>query len=95
MAYLNPGLEISLISEADDKEATFYFEGGIKSLVKHLNSKRQVLNPDPIYVEKESDGTRVEVSVQYNDGFAETVMGFANCIHTVDGGTHLTGFRGA
>ena len=65
MAYLNPGLEISLISEADDKEATFYFEGGIKSLVKHLNSKRQVLNPDPIYVEKESDGTRVEVSVQY------------------------------
>ena len=95
MAYLNPGLEISLISEADDKEATFYFEGGIKSLVKHLNSKRQVLNPDPIYVEKESDGTRVEVSVQYNDGFAETVMGFAYCIHTVDGGTHLTGFRGA
>jgi len=95
MAYLNPGLEISLISEADDQEATFYFEGGIKSLVKHLNSKRQVLNPDPIYVEKESDGTRVEVSVQYNDGFAETVMGFANCIHTIDGGTHLTGFRGA
>tara|TARA_Y100000590_G_scaffold342299_1_gene390799 strand:+ start:4773 stop:7334 length:2562 start_codon:yes stop_codon:yes gene_type:complete len=95
MAYLNPGLEISLISEPEDKEATFYFEGGIKSLVKHLNSKRQVLNPDPIYVEKESDGTRVEVSVQYNDGFAETVMGFANCIHTVDGGTHLTGFRGA
>ena len=95
MAYLNPGLEISLISEADDQEATFYFEGGIKSLVKHLNSKRQVLNPDPIYVERESDGTRVEVSVQYNDGFSETVMGFANCIHTVDGGTHLTGFRGA
>ncbi|MFL2640556.1 MAG: DNA topoisomerase (ATP-hydrolyzing) subunit B [Dehalococcoidia bacterium] len=95
MAYLNPGLEISLIDEASDQEATFYFEGGIKSLVKHLNAKRQVLNPDPIYVEKEADGTRVEVSVQYNDGFAETVMGFANCIHTVDGGTHLTGFRGA
>lgn len=95
MAYLNPGLEISLIDEASDQEATFYFEGGIKSLVKHLNAKRQVLNPDPIYVEKEADGTRVEVSVQYNDGFSETVMGFANCIHTVDGGTHLTGFRGA
>jgi DNA gyrase subunit B len=95
MAYLNPGLEITFIDERNGEEVTFYFEGGIKSLVRHLNSKRQVLNADPIYVEKEQDGTRVEVSVQYNDGYAETVMGFANCIHTIDGGTHLTGFRGA
>lgn len=95
MAYLNPGLEISFRDERTDRETTFYFEGGIRSLVRHLNAARQAINATPIYVERDVDGTHVEVSIQYNDGFAETVLGFANCIHTADGGTHLTGFRTA
>ena len=95
MAYLNPGLEIRFVDERTEKETTFYFEGGIQSLVRHLNTSRQPLHANPIYVEKDVEGTRVEVALQYNDGFQENVFGFANCIHTVDGGTHLTGFRTA
>ena len=95
MAYLNPGLEIRLVDERTENEMTFYFEGGIRSLVRHHNAARQALHPNPIYVERDIEGTHVEVAIQYNDGYAETVLGFANCIHTVDGGTHLTGFRTA
>ena len=95
MAYLNPGLEIRFIDERTERETTFYFEGGIKSLVRHLNSSRQALNAAPIYVEKEVDGTSVEVALQYSDSYNEIVLGFANCINTVDGGTHVTGFRTA
>ncbi len=95
MAYLNPGLEIRFIDERTENETTFYFEGGIRSLVRHMNAARTPLHQQPIYVEREVDGTRVEVALQYNDGFQENVFGFANCIHTVDGGTHLTGFRAA
>ena len=95
MAYLNPGLEISFEDERSDRETTFYFEGGIRSLVQHLNAQRGPLHAMPISLDREADGTRVEVALQYNEGFAETVLGFANCIHTVDGGTHLTGFRSA
>ena len=95
MAYLNPGLEIRFVDERTERETTFYFEGGIKSLVRHLNSSRQSVHPLPIYVEREVDGTSVEVALQYSDSYSETVMGFANCIHTIDGGTHVTGFRTA
>ena len=95
MAYLNPGLEIRFVDERTERETTFYFEGGIKSLVRHLNSSRQALHAAPIYVEKEVDGTSVEVALQYSDSYNETVLGFANCINTVDGGTHVTGFRTA
>ena len=95
MAYLNPGLEIRFVDERTERETTFYFEGGIKSLVRHLNSSRQALHAAPIYVEKEVDGTSVEVALQYSDSYNEIVMGFANCINTVDGGTHVTGFRTA
>ena len=95
MAYLNPGLEIRFVDERTENETTFYFEGGIRSLVRHMNASRGSLHQQPIYVEREVDGTRVEVALQYNDGYQENVLGFANCIHTVDGGTHLTGFRAA
>ena len=94
-AYLNKGLWIRLVDERIDREKNFYFEGGVISFVRHLNRRRDVLNPRPIHVEKIVDGTSVEVALQYNDGFTENVIAFANNIHTVDGGTHVTGFRSA
>ena len=95
MAYLNPGLEIAFDDERTGDQTTFYFEGGIRSLVQHMNAQRSPIHATPVYLERDVDGTHVEVALQYNDGFAETVIGFANCIHTVDGGTHLTGIRSA
>jgi DNA gyrase subunit B len=94
-AYLNKGLWICLRDERDDREKNFYFEGGVTSFVRHLNRRRDVLNQRPIHVERIVDTTSVEVALQYNDGFAENVLAFANNIHTVDGGTHVTGFRAA
>jgi len=94
-AYLNKGLWIRLTDERVDREKNFYFEGGVTSFVRHLNRRRGTLHPKPIYVERMVDSTSVEVALQYNDGFAENVLAFANNIHTVDGGTHVTGFRAA
>jgi DNA gyrase subunit B len=93
-AYLNKGLWIRLVDERVDREKNFLFQGGVISFVRHLNRHRDSLHP-PIYVERVVQGTSVEVALQYNDGFAETVLPFANNIHTVDGGTHVTGFRAA
>src|SRR5579875_2652556 len=95
MAYLTKGLHITFIDERHDREHSFYFEGGIVSFVRHLNQNRQVIHPRPFYVEKQVNGTLVEIALQYNDGFAESTYSFANNINTVDGGTHLTGFRTA
>jgi DNA gyrase subunit B len=94
-AYLNKGLWIRLRDERSDREKNFFFEGGVTSFVRHLNRRRDTLNTKPIHVERVVDGTSVEVALQYNDGFAENVLAFANNIHTVDGGTHVTGFRAA
>jgi DNA gyrase subunit B len=94
-AYLNKGLWIRLVDERIDKEKNFYFEGGVTSFVRHLNRRRDVLNARPIHVERVDNGTSVEVALQYNDGFAENVLAFANNIHTIDGGTHVAGFRAA
>ena len=94
-AYLNKGLEISFIDERKDAEQTFYFEGGITGFIRHLNRNRTVRHPRPIYISKTVNSTMVEVALQYNDGFTEAVFSFANCVNTVDGGTHLTGFRSA
>jgi DNA gyrase subunit B len=94
-AYLNKGLWIRLVDGRADREKNFFFEGGVTSFVRHLNRRRDVLNARPIHVERMVDTTSVEVALQYNDGFAETVLAFANNIHTVDGGTHVTGFRAA
>jgi DNA gyrase subunit B len=95
MAYLNKGLEIKVIDERDDNERTFYFEGGISSFVRHLNRSRDVRQRQPIYISKSVNSTMVEASLQYNDGFSESVFSFANCVNTADGGSHLTGFRTA
>ncbi len=95
MAYLNKGVEITIIDEANDQERTFYFEGGITGFVRHLNRNRIVRNPAPIYVSKSINSTQIEVALQYNEGFNESAFSFANCVNTVDGGTHLTGFRSA
>ncbi|MDI6815347.1 MAG: DNA topoisomerase (ATP-hydrolyzing) subunit B, partial [Dehalococcoidales bacterium] len=95
MAYLNKGLEIYLRDERKDSEKTFYFEGGITGFIRHLNRNRAVRHSRPIYISKLVNGTLVEAALQYNDGFAESTFSFANCVNTVDGGTHLTGFRSA
>ena len=100
MAYLNKGLKITFKSEWHssrwpNNEVTYYFDGGISSFVRGLNQNRGVVHENPIYVEKDLDGTKVEVALQYNDTFSEFVYAFANCINTEDGGTHVTGFRSA
>ncbi len=95
MAYLNKGVEISIVDEINDRNKTFYFEGGIASFVRHLNRNREVRHPLPIYITKSIDTTSIEVALQYNDSFTESAFSFANCVNTVDGGTHLTGFRSA
>ncbi len=100
MAYLNKGLEISFKSDWHgsrwpSNEVTYYFDGGISSFVRGLNQKRGVVHEEPIYVEKDFEGTKVEVALQYNDSYSEFVYAFANCINTEDGGTHVTGFRSA
>ena len=94
-AYLTKGVWFHLFDERDGKEVNYYFEGGIKSFVRHMNRERDVLNVEPIYVDKEIDGNSVEVAIQYNEGFNESVFTFANSINTIDGGSHLTGFRTA
>lgn len=94
MAFLTRKLTIHFVDERDAEEETFYFEGGIKSFVHYLNRNREVLH-EPFYVEGEVEGTAIEVALQYTDGYAESVFSFANNIDTVDGGTHLTGFRSA
>ncbi|MDH7489698.1 MAG: DNA topoisomerase (ATP-hydrolyzing) subunit B [Anaerolineae bacterium] len=94
MAFLTRGLKITFVDEREDREMSFYFEGGLRSFVWYLNRGREVLHK-PIYAEKQVNGTQVEVAIQYNTGYSESVYAFANNINTVDGGTHLTGFRSA
>jgi DNA gyrase subunit B len=95
MAFLNKRLEISLADEALGISETFYFEGGIVAFVRALNRDKAVVNVPPFYVEREVEGTQVEVALQYNDTFVENVVAFANTIHTIEGGSHVTGFRSA
>jgi len=92
-AYLTKGVKIKLTDERISKTYGFYFEGGIKSYVDHLNRSKQVVNEPIFYVEKSTDDVNVEIAVQYMDGFNDNVQTFANNIHTPEGGTHLTGFR--
>ncbi|MHB8613402.1 MAG: DNA topoisomerase (ATP-hydrolyzing) subunit B [Candidatus Dormibacteraceae bacterium] len=95
MAYLNKRLEIALADENVGFTNTFYFEGGVVAFVRALNRDKQVVNHVPFYVDREVEGTQVEIALQYNDTFVENVIAFANTIHTIEGGTHLTGFRAA
>jgi len=91
-AYLVAGLTFHFVDSNDGDEATFYFEGGIKSLVAHTNRGKNVLN-DVIYFQKEGGDISAEAAIQYSDSFNENVKGFVNGIYTTDGGTHVTGFR--
>ncbi|MBT4512551.1 MAG: DNA topoisomerase IV subunit B, partial [Chloroflexi bacterium] len=95
MAYLNKGIWIDFKDDRKDRETSFYFEGGVVSFAHHLNRKRTVIHPKPIYISKVIGNTTIEVAVQYNEGFNESTFAFANCINTIDGGAHLTGFRTA
>jgi DNA gyrase subunit B len=97
MAYLNRGLTLSLTDERPDREqqVTFYFDGGLKSFVRHLNKTRNVVMAQPVHIEKQVEKTYVEVAIQYNDGYNEALFSFANGVNTVDGGSHVTGFRAA
>ena len=94
-AYLTKGLKLTLIDERTDREMTFYFEGGIVSFVRHLNRNRGVVHERPFYVMRETPACLVEVALQYNDSYGESTHTFANNISTIDGGTHLSGFKSA
>jgi DNA gyrase subunit B len=94
-AYLTKGVWITLRDERVDRERSFYFEGGLVSFVRHLNRNKETLHSRPIYCERKDGSTTIEVALQYNDSYAENVLAFANNINTVDGGTHVTGFRRA
>jgi DNA gyrase subunit B len=94
-AYLNKGIWIRFVDERADRERSFYFEGGLMSFVRHMNRNKETLTQRPIYVERREGSTSVEVALQYNDTYTENVLAFANNINTVDGGTHVTGFRAA
>ena len=102
LAFLNKGLLITLTDErttdpktGDAKTAEFKYNGGIAEFIKHLNRGKQTLHDKPIYMEAERDNVVMEIGLQYNDGYSETLFSFANNINTVDGGSHLTGFRQA
>jgi DNA gyrase subunit B len=96
-AFLNKGIRITIKDEREEPERghEFYYRGGIAEFVKHLNKNKNVLHDKPIYFEKVADALSIEVAIQYNDGYDEKVYSFANNINTVDGGTHLSGFRSA
>ena len=96
LAFLNKGIKIILKDKREEeKEEVYHYEGGIKEFVSYLNRNKEVLHPTPIYVEGERDGIIVEVSLQYNDGYNENLYSFANNIDTIEGGTHLSGFKTA
>ena len=100
LSFLNKGVVITVTDERTDKTHQFKYAGGISEFVRHLNRNRTVLHRPPIYFEAERESSsgesiRLEVAIQYNDGYAENVFSFANNINTVDGGTHLSGFRSA
>jgi DNA gyrase subunit B len=102
LAFLNKGLLITLTDErtndpktGEPKHADFKYNGGIAEFIKHLNRGKQVLHDKPIYMEDDRNGVHMEIGLQYNDGYSETIFSFANNINTVDGGTHLSGFRTA
>ncbi len=95
LAFLNKGLSISITDERgqENKSETFCYEGGIVAFIEYLNSSKTVLNKDVIYFEKTSEGCEVEIAFQYNDSYSETLFSFTNNINTIDGGTHVSGFR--
>ncbi|WP_276576079.1 DNA topoisomerase (ATP-hydrolyzing) subunit B [Oceanirhabdus seepicola] len=95
LAFLNKGIKILLTDEREEKSKQFHYEGGLKSFVAYLNRNRETLHEEPIYVEGEKDTYSLEIAIQYNDSYTENLFSFANNIDTVEGGTHLSGFKTA
>jgi len=95
LAFLNAGLEIEISDERSGKTDIFKFEGGIREFVQHINRNKTPLHPDPIYLKAEKEDVEVEIAIQYTDGYTENIFTFANNINTHEGGTHLSGFKGA
>ncbi|MFQ5897151.1 MAG: DNA topoisomerase (ATP-hydrolyzing) subunit B [Candidatus Methylomirabilia bacterium] len=95
MAFLNRGLKITIEDERDERKHAFHYSGGIIEFVKHINQNKTPIHPKVLFFEGSRNGTQVEVALQYNDGYQESVFTFANNINTREGGTHLTGFRAA
>jgi DNA gyrase subunit B len=95
LAFLNAGLEIELKDERIEKIDTFKFDGGIREFVTHINRNKAPLHPEPIYLYAEKEDFEVEIAIQYTDGYTENIFTFANNINTHEGGTHLSGFKGA
>ncbi|MEW6214528.1 MAG: DNA topoisomerase (ATP-hydrolyzing) subunit B [Nitrospirota bacterium] len=95
LAFLNRGLKITLSDERTEKRQVFHYSGGIVSFVEHLNKNKTPIHPRPIYISGEKEDVIVEIALQYNDGYTETIFTFANNINTKEGGTHLIGFKSA
>lgn len=95
LAFLNKGLRITIEQESTAQKNDFYFQGGIVSFVEYINSKKTVLFPEIIYYQAQDDQYMLEIALQYNDGYGEQLFSFVNNINTIDGGTHVTGFKGA
>ena len=95
LAFFEPGVSITLIDERDDWTATYCYEGGIRSYVEFLNQSRTALHPNPIYISGGKQGLEVELALQWTTAYAENIVFFVNNINTIDGGTHVSGFKGA
>ncbi|MFH1373445.1 MAG: DNA topoisomerase subunit B, partial [bacterium] len=95
LAFLNQGLTIDLVDTRTDKKVTFCFKGGLSSFVQYINENKTCLFKKPIHFKKTKDDIEVEIALQYNDGYSESVHSYVNNINTIEGGTHLTGFRTA
>jgi DNA gyrase subunit B len=95
MAFLNAGLQIEVTDERTDKHEVFRYDGGVSEFVLHINKNKTPLHPKPIYLQGEKDSVQVEIAFQYTDGYTENIFTFANNINTIEGGTHLIGFKGA
>ena len=93
LAFLNKGIKINLKDERENEETTFMYTGGIVSFVKYLNKNKEALHLEPIYIYNKKDDMEVEIALQYNDSYAESIFSFANNINTLEGGTHTTGFK--
>lgn len=93
LAFLNSGIQINIYDERTDKTDCFKYDGGVKEFINYLNEGKNCIHSDVVYINDERDDIKVEVAVQYNDGYSEMVLTFANNINTVDGGSHLSGFK--